>query len=155
MGIKYCTNCIHDLGSSPVYNSNGRKCWCSKGHNQLRNVPNGCEDFEGELYVKQKKKVNAPVYKVERNYSTPYRLTVYEIANTQNTDWQDHATETFRVEGFNLEDCFKKIYPSERSLRYCSGHRIQLADTELHKAYEKWKETGVTIEMYYGNATVD
>lgn len=38
--IKICKNCKHDSGTIP----------CKLGHRQLRNVANGCKDFDGELY---------------------------------------------------------------------------------------------------------
>ena len=79
-GIKYCKNCKHDGG--------GRKP-CAYGHKWVRNIPISCEHFEGELYFKQKKKVNAPVYEAENINTNPIRITAYEICNTFNTDWQE------------------------------------------------------------------
>ena len=78
-----------------------------------------------------------------------------EKCNTFNTNWKDHILRTFIVTGETLEECFKKIYSNERSLRYCNGYWIELKEKELHKKYTEWKKTGVTIEMYYGNGVVD
>lgn len=62
----------------------------------------------------------------------------------------------FTVTGETEEECFKKIYTGyERSLRYCSGYYIELDDPQQHDRYQGWKQHGVTIEMYYGNGTVD
>lgn len=142
MGIQYCNHCKNDCGSWP----------CKKGHSIIRNVPNDCKDFNGELYVPQKRKVNVPVYGTENYYDG---LTVYEICNTFNTDWQDHVVKTFKVNGNTLKECFEKAYPTERSLRYCSGYCIRFKDPDIHKKYLEWKKTGVTIEMYYGGGVVD
>ena len=69
---------------------------------------------------------------------------------------KDEKVQTrFKVTGDTEEECFKKIYPSERSLRYCNGYFIELDDPELNKRYIEWKKHGVTIEMFYGNGTVD
>ena len=38
--IKIYQKCKYDSGKMP----------CMKGHYQLRNVANGCKDFDGELY---------------------------------------------------------------------------------------------------------
>ncbi len=83
------------------------------------------------------------------------KFIIDEICNTFETRWKDHIVTTFTVEGGTMEDCFKKAYTSERSLRYCSGYRIQFRDAAVHKAYQQWKCSGVTLEMFYGNATVD
>ena len=83
------------------------------------------------------------------------KFIIDEICNTFETKWKDHIVKTFTVEGTTLEDCFKKAYPSERSLRYCNGYRIQFRDAAVHEAYQQWKRNCVTMEMFYGNATVD
>ena len=142
MGIKYCKNCKYDCGGWP----------CNKGYRIIRNVPNNCKDFDGELYVKQKKKVNSPVYGHEELADG---LTVYEICNTFNTDYQDHVLHSWVVKGKTLKECFEQTYPSERSLRYCNGYYIRFKDKDIHEKYNEWKKTGVTIEMYYGGGVVD
>ena len=83
------------------------------------------------------------------------KYIIDEICNTFETGWKDHIVTTFAVEGDTLEDCFRKAYPSERSLRYCSGYRIQFRDSTVQEAYQKWKQHSVTVEMFYGGATVD
>ena len=83
------------------------------------------------------------------------KLIIDEICNTFETRWKDHVVRTFAVEGDTMEDCFRKAYPSERSLRYCSGYRIRFRDAAAHEAYQEWKQNGLTMEMFYGSATVD
>ena len=39
--IKTCLHCKHDVKERP--------CHCSLGHRQVRNMANGCKDFDGEL----------------------------------------------------------------------------------------------------------
>lgn len=145
MALKYCTNCVYDCGGWP----------CLKGKKIIRNAPNSCELFTGELYTPQKRKVNTPECRSEYDGTSPIKLTYYEVCNTFNTDLQDHVLHTYSIEGKELENIFKRVYPSDRSLRYCNGYRIQFADKTVHKLYNEWKKTGVTIEMYYGNGTVD
>jgi len=83
------------------------------------------------------------------------KLVVDEICNTFATKWKDRVLATFTVCGKTMEDCFEKAYPHERSLRYCSGYRIQFRKPTAHKEYQKWKDNGLTMEMFYGNGTVD
>ena len=66
-----------------------------------------------------------------------------------------HITEVHEVEGESLDECFKKAYPFERSLRYCNGYWIEFETEDLNKKYKEWKKTGVDIAMYYGNGVVD
>ncbi len=82
-------------------------------------------------------------------------LTVYDICNDQGGNWQDHVVSKFKVRGKTLKECFEQAYQTDRSNRYCSGYRICFKDPEIQKQYESWKHTGVTMEMYYGSATVD
>ena len=142
MGIQYCTECNYNCYGWP----------CKKGHKIIKNVPNDCKDFEGELYIKQKRKVNDPVY---GNEDLKNGLTVYEVCNTFNTDDQDHVLHTWTVNGDTLEECFNKTYPSHRSLRYCGGYRIQFKDLDVHQKWLEWLRTGVTIDMYYGGNVYD
>lgn len=142
MGIQYCNKCNYNCQGWP----------CKKGHRIIKNIPNDCEDFNGELYVPQKRKVNSPIY---GNEDIKNGLTVYEICNTFNTDWQDHVLHTWMVSGSTLNECFEKTYSSHRSLRYCNGYRIQFKDRNIHNRWLEWLQNGVTIEMYYGNGTVD
>lgn len=74
-------------------------------------------------------------------------------------DWRTgdcHFYKSHEVEGETEEECFKKIYTGYiRPTRYCNDVRYKLQDSEQHDRFLKWKQHGVTFEMYYGNATVD
>ena len=83
------------------------------------------------------------------------KLIFDEICNTFNANWKDHVTETHVVEGGTLKECFRKAYPFQRSLRYCSGYRIQFRDPDIDKQYRQWLRTGVDIQLYYGGGTID
>ena len=93
-----------------------------------------------------------PVYGTEKLEDG---LTVYEIINDFETGYRDHVYQEFKVTGTTLEECFKNAYPSERSLRYCSGRHIQFKDREINDQYNAWKKNGLTMEMYYGSGTID
>ena len=67
--------------------------------------------------------------------------------------WEVYKTHT--IKGNTLEECFPKVYAFERSSRYDNARRYEITDKELHNAYLNWKQHSVTIDMYYGNATVD
>ena len=85
-------------------------------------------------------------------------LNVYEMLEDryEYTDRsKDKVAEHHVVEADTLEECFKKAYPFERSLRYCNDRYIKFDTDELNQQYLKWKKTGVDIMMYYGNGTVD
>lgn len=68
---------------------------------------------------------------------------------------KDWVYQQWAVEADTLEECFKKIYRSERSNRYCNDRYIRVIPDSINEAYKAWKVHGVTIEMYYGNGTVD
>ena len=84
-----------------------------------------------------------------------YKDPLLILCNTFHTDYQDHVLNSWVVKGKTLKECFEETYPSDRSLRYCNGYRIQFKDKDIHEKYKEWKRTGVTIEMYYGNGVVD
>lgn len=63
--------------------------------------------------------------------------------------------KSFYVEGDTMTDCFKRMYECERRARYCSGTSYRFRDDSIQEKYKEWKQYGVTLEMYYGNATVD
>lgn len=79
--------------------------------------------------------------KEEFDYKT--RVTTYRVL------------KNYHVEAKTKEECFKEIYPYERTLRYCNGYYIRINDSELEKEYLEWKKTGVDIMMYYGGGVVD
>lgn len=59
------------------------------------------------------------------------------------------------IDGTNLEECFKKAYKLERGARYNNYMHHKFADLDIEKAYEEWCVNGMTIDLFYGNATVD
>ena len=62
----------------------------------------------------------------------------------------------YSVTGENETECFKKIYTGYvRPIRYCSGYSITCDDAEQDQRFREWQKHGVTIEMFYGNGTVD
>jgi hypothetical protein len=83
------------------------------------------------------------------------KITVDEMCNTHTTGYKDHLVESHVVEADTLEECFKKAYPYERSLRYCSGYFIHIREEGLHEKYLEWKQNGVTMEMFYGGFVYD
>ena len=76
---------------------------------------------------------------------------------TITRNWKDEIVRRYRwtVEGDTLEKCFEAAYQTERSYRYCNDTNIEFENPEAHKQYLAWKQHGLTIEMYYGNGTVD
>ena len=74
-------------------------------------------------------------------------------------DWRTGQEKFYRnhsVDAETEEECFKKIYTGYiRPSRYCSDVRYHLSDSDQHQRWLKWREHGVTFEMFYGNATVD
>ena len=77
---------------------------------------------------------------------------------TELEDWRTGKKKVWKrweVEGDTLEDCFKAAYPTERSYRYCNDTTIRFENPDTHRKYLEWKRHGVTVEMFYGNATVD
>lgn len=59
------------------------------------------------------------------------------------------------ISGVNLEECFEKAYKLERSARYNNYMHHKFADLDVEKAYKEWCVNGITIDLFYGNATVD
>ena len=68
---------------------------------------------------------------------------------------EDKVRREWTVEGDTLEDCFKKVYAAERSNRYCNDRYLKIVPALMDDAYREWRKTGVTFQMFYGNATVD
>ena len=54
-----------------------------------------------------------------------------------------------------FEECCKEIYKLERSARYNNYLWYDFIDMNVKKAYQEWKRNGVTVELFYGSATVD
>lgn len=63
------------------------------------------------------------------------KVEVCTVCNTHDTGYRDKVTKSWWVEGDTLEDCFKTVYPSERSLRYCYGYSIKFRDTKAAKKF--------------------
>lgn len=81
---------------------------------------------------------------------------IEEVIDKYHTrDGTEHITERRTITGETEEELFKAAYPFQRSLRYCNGYSIRFQDAELNKKWKTWQHTGVTLQMYYGNATVD
>lgn len=59
------------------------------------------------------------------------------------------------ISGDSLKECYEKIYKLERSARYNNYLRYKFIDIEAEKVYQEWERDSVTIEMFYGNATID
>lgn len=68
---------------------------------------------------------------------------------------EDKVRREWTVEGDTLEDCFKKVYAEQRSNRYCNDRYIKVVPQSMNERYREWLKTGVTFQMFYGNATVD
>lgn len=83
------------------------------------------------------------------------------VAKEIYQDWRTNAErvmETHTVTAETLAEAFKKAYPYERSLRYCTDHFIRYEDengNSLKEEYAAWKKTGLTIDLYYGGGVVD
>lgn len=84
------------------------------------------------------------------------KLLVQEVVENSH-DFSRKVIEENIVEGETINDCFKAAYSYERRLRYCNGHYIQFenGNKEIYEKYVEWKQTGVTMSMFYGNGTVD
>lgn len=74
-------------------------------------------------------------------------------------DWRtgkDNLYKRYAVTGGTETECFKKIYTGYiRPSRYCNDRVYKLDDMEQQKRFQDWKQHGITIEMFYGNGTVD
>ena len=82
-------------------------------------------------------------------------VEVNTIINSFETGYQDKIYKIWKVSGNTLDECFKSAYPTERSYRYCTGHSIRFVDPAIHAKYLEWKQCGMTMEDFYGSATVD
>lgn len=73
-----------------------------------------------------------------------------------NRTFEPRRYKDYCVEGETETECFEKIYTKYvRPLRYCSGRYILLSDTDADRRFKEWRKHGVTIQMFYGNGTVD
>ena len=83
------------------------------------------------------------------------KLTIREIHNSYATNYKDVTVKSWDIVHKTEKECFTEAYNSVRSNRYCTGYRIEFKDPEVQKRFRNWQKTDVTMEMYYGNATVD
>ena len=83
------------------------------------------------------------------------KIAVNEIIHWSYNHYKDELVEVHTITGDNVVDCFKRVYALERGARYDNARRYEIADSNMEREYQEWKEHGVTIEMYYGSATVD
>lgn len=74
-------------------------------------------------------------------------------------DWHTGKRNPYKsheVSGDTEAEMFKNFYAGfVRPNRYCSDVSNEFVNPEVQKRYEEWRKTGVTIELYYGNGTVD
>lgn len=82
-------------------------------------------------------------------------IKVNEILNWVYSKYKDVLVKTHIIKGNDLDECFRKVYALRRSARYDSQRRYDFEDSSLEDKYWKWENKNETIEMYYGNATVD
>lgn len=82
-------------------------------------------------------------------------VKVKEIINWVYSDYKDQLVQMHIITATNMDEVFRRVYALERSSRYDSVRRYEFEDASLKPKYDIWKETGVTIEMFYGSATVD
>ena len=82
-------------------------------------------------------------------------MIVKEILNWVYSDYKDVLVHTHIVKGETQEQCFAKVYALRRSIRYDSQRRYEFADTGLEEKYSEWVKANETLELYYGNSTVD
>lgn len=83
------------------------------------------------------------------------KLKIREICNTHRTKYKDHIIKEWQIEKETKDEIFKEAYDSVISLRYCNGYWVEFVNPAIQKEFEEWQKTKVTIEMYYGGATVD
>ena len=82
-------------------------------------------------------------------------VKVNEIINWFYSDYKDKIVQTHTIQGDTLKEVCGKIYALDRSSRYDNARRYEIVDNDTVKeAYIKYK-SNVSIEEYYGGATVD
>ena len=112
--------------------------------------------YEGEIKQKAVEKYAVRMLKEElADAIKPIRFTLEEYVVEDWRTRKEKVIETHNIEADTFSEAFAKAYPHERSLRYCSGHYIRIREPEYHKKYLTWKQTGLTIDMYYGSGVVD
>lgn len=82
-------------------------------------------------------------------------LLVNEILNWSYSGYRDKVVQVHRVVGNGPDSCFRQVYGLERSARYDSARRYEIQDPELEDRYRNWLRGNLTVDLYYGSATVD
>lgn len=82
-------------------------------------------------------------------------LLVNEILNWSYSGYRDKVVQVHRITGNDLDSCFRQVYGLEWSTRYDSARRYKIRDPELENKYRNWLEGNLTVDLYYGSATVD
>ena len=82
-------------------------------------------------------------------------IKVNEIICWSHSDYKDKMVNVDTIIGDDAGECFERVYALERGARYDNARRYEIADPNMEREYQEWKKHGVTIEMYYGSATVD
>lgn len=82
-------------------------------------------------------------------------IKVNEIINWHYSNYKDVLVQQHIIKGDHISDCFKHVYAMRRSGRYDNERRYDFDDPALEEKYQQWKDKNETIEMFYGNATVD
>lgn len=82
-------------------------------------------------------------------------LLVNEILNWSYSGYRDKVVRVHRIVGNDLDSCFQRVYGLERSSRYDYQRRYEIRDSKQQSQYQDWKAGNLTIDLYYGSATVD
>lgn len=82
-------------------------------------------------------------------------IKVNEIINWFHNNYKDELVKSYIIKEKNITECFRKIYIMRRSGRYDNARKYNFEDPSMEEKYQQWKTKNETIEMFYGNATVD
>ena len=82
-------------------------------------------------------------------------VTINEFYNHPVLTYGKTRIRKIIIAGETLNECYHKIYQLEKSARYNNYLYYHFIDSELEKNYWKWKQDSITIDLYYGNSTVD
>jgi hypothetical protein len=83
------------------------------------------------------------------------QIVVNEIFNHPILTRGKKQINPYVISGNSLEECYTQIYKLEKSARYNNYKWYEFIDLDTEKLYQEWKKDGVTIDLFYGNATVD
>lgn len=83
------------------------------------------------------------------------QIIVKEIYNHPYlTSGKDRITNKV-ISGADFEECFEKICKLERSHRYNNYVKCDIVGEDIKQLYQEWEKDSMTIDRFYGNATVD